>query len=390
MIEYFVPPIVGAVIGYFTNDVAIKMLFRPLKAYYLFGWRVPFTPGLIPSKRGKLAEAIAKVIKENLLTEEVLRKRLNEERIKDNLRKLVKRLLDEFLRSGNGYIEDFLENVGDERLEFLVNFNFVEDKLADVIDKFFEFLRDKRVEELLTPSLKKEMEKIIDEKIDEITEEILNLTKKSEFRDIVYYGVRKNLRRFMTYFPLLKEKALSSFSERISDMIINFIENSASDPQFKTKVSKVVWEKTRELLNRKINLSGERGETVKSIVKNSLFEVIDSYRGKRVSEISGLKNEIVPQLTTLLKEVVQKKKGYISGIATDKLLQVIEIELPVIMASLDVETLVKDRIDSLPIEDVEAMVLRIIKEELRYITLLGGVLGFLIGGLQVIFFGILV
>ena len=89
MIEYLVPPAVGALIGYFTNYVAIKMLFRPYRPYYIFGKRVPFTPGLIPAKRGKLADAIAKVVKENLLTEETLRSRLNEERIRESLRQLV-------------------------------------------------------------------------------------------------------------------------------------------------------------------------------------------------------------------------------------------------------------------------------------------------------------
>jgi uncharacterized membrane protein YheB (UPF0754 family) len=386
LIEFFVPPVVGAAIGYFTNYVAIKMLFRPVKTYYIFGWKVPFTPGLIPSKREKLAEAIAKVVKENLLTEEVLKKRLNEEKIRENLRQLVERLLDEFVKSGDRYIEEFLENIGDERLEVFVNFKLAEEKLFKLIDKLFEFLNGKRVEELLPHNLKKELEKFIDEKIDEITEQILELTKKPEFRDIIYYGVKNNLLRFKTYFPLLTEKTVDSFSEKISDVVIRFIEKSTSDPRFKVKISKVVWEKTRELLNRKINLSGKRGKKVREIVKDSTLEILDSYRKKKVSEISGLKEEIVPQIITLLKELVQKKKDYISKVATEKLLQVIEIELPVIMESVDVETLVKDRINSLPIEDVEAIVLKLIEEELRYITLLGGVLGFIIGGLQVLFF----
>ena len=39
------PPIAGGVIGYFTNDVAIKMLFRPYRPIYLGKRRLPFTPG---------------------------------------------------------------------------------------------------------------------------------------------------------------------------------------------------------------------------------------------------------------------------------------------------------------------------------------------------------
>ena len=48
---YFVPPLVGAFIGYLTNKIAIKMLFRPLKPWKIMGIRIPMTPGVIPSKR---------------------------------------------------------------------------------------------------------------------------------------------------------------------------------------------------------------------------------------------------------------------------------------------------------------------------------------------------
>ncbi|ADY73561.1 protein of unknown function DUF445 [Desulfurobacterium thermolithotrophum DSM 11699] len=385
MIELFIPPVVGAAIGYFTNYLAIKMLFRPIKTYYFFGWKVPFTPGLIPSKREKLAEAIAKIVKENLLTEEVLRKRLNEEKIKEHLKQFVEKLLDEFVENGDTYIKEILENIENEKLEKFIDFTFLEERISDLINRLFEFLNGKKFEELLTPDLKKELEKFIDEKIDEITEEILKLTKKAEFKDIIYYGVRNNLLKFKLYFPLLTEKSVDSFSEKISDMIIKFIENSTSDPQLKVKVSKIVWEKTRELLNKKINLSGERGKKLKEIANETVLEIINSFREKKISEVSQLKEEIIPQIVALLKEVVQRKKNLISEIVTERLLQIIEIELPVIMESVDVETLVKNRVNSLPIEEVELIVLKLINEELRYITLLGGVLGFIIGSLQVLF-----
>jgi Uncharacterized protein conserved in bacteria len=45
------PPVVGGIIGYFTNDIAIKMLFRPYRAIYIKGRQLPFTPGLIPRNK---------------------------------------------------------------------------------------------------------------------------------------------------------------------------------------------------------------------------------------------------------------------------------------------------------------------------------------------------
>ena len=51
---YILPPLVGGVIGYVTNDIAIRMLFRPHSAKHIMGWRVPFTPGIIPKETGRI------------------------------------------------------------------------------------------------------------------------------------------------------------------------------------------------------------------------------------------------------------------------------------------------------------------------------------------------
>ena len=68
------PPVLGGVIGYFTNDIAIKMLFRPYQPKYIFGQRIPFTPGLIPSNQARLAKKISDVIMRSLLTPEELQR----------------------------------------------------------------------------------------------------------------------------------------------------------------------------------------------------------------------------------------------------------------------------------------------------------------------------
>ncbi len=76
MVEYFIAPILGGVIGYVTNDIAIRMLFKPLTKKYVFGIHVPFTPGLIPKEIGRIAQAIGDVVSENLLNRFVLEKQL--------------------------------------------------------------------------------------------------------------------------------------------------------------------------------------------------------------------------------------------------------------------------------------------------------------------------
>ena len=75
-VSYMIAPLLGGIIGYITNDIAIRMLFRPHKAKYLFGIKIPFTPGIIPKEKGRIASAIGGAISENLMSKDVLEKYL--------------------------------------------------------------------------------------------------------------------------------------------------------------------------------------------------------------------------------------------------------------------------------------------------------------------------
>lgn len=75
-LSYLLGPLSGGIIGYFTNWLAIKMLFRPHQPKYILGMKLPFTPGLIPKERGRIAEAVGTSISENLMNRDVLEKNL--------------------------------------------------------------------------------------------------------------------------------------------------------------------------------------------------------------------------------------------------------------------------------------------------------------------------
>ena len=50
----------GVFIGWLTNVIAIEMLFNPKKPVYIYGRRIPFTPGLIPSNRNDMINTASK------------------------------------------------------------------------------------------------------------------------------------------------------------------------------------------------------------------------------------------------------------------------------------------------------------------------------------------
>ena len=78
ILNYILPPILGGIIALSTNWLAIKMLFRPHRAKYIFGIRVPFTPGLIPKERDRLTAKLAEAISTRLLTPDVLAQGLSD------------------------------------------------------------------------------------------------------------------------------------------------------------------------------------------------------------------------------------------------------------------------------------------------------------------------
>lgn len=94
MVEYIITPLLGGIIGYVTNDIAIRMLFRPHSAKYIFGWHVPFTPGIIPKEKGRIAESIGNVVSENLMNKDVLERYLLSDEMVDNVRAAFTRFID--------------------------------------------------------------------------------------------------------------------------------------------------------------------------------------------------------------------------------------------------------------------------------------------------------
>ena len=382
MVEYLIPPAVGALIGYFTNYVAIKMLFRPYRAYYLFGKRVPFTPGLIPAKREKLADAIAKVVKENLLTEETLRSRLNEERIRESLRQLVESFLESFRENSGELLSELSSRFGDRKVGEVLG-EVLDEGAEGAVSFIFKQLHGKRVGEVIPQGLKREFEKFLDEKIDQIVEYFAEESKRSEFRDVVYSLIRENLSRLREFIPFLTEAMVSSFSERLTNLAVELIEKTSNSPDFKLKVSKLIWSRVQDLMNREIDTESEGFKRFGSILERALSAYVSQLKERELRRF--LEGETSLKISQLLGRVIAENREALSSFITDELLKVIERELPVILEAVDIEGLVREKINSLPIEEVEGIVLKLIDEELRYITLMGGVLGAIIGAVQIVF-----
>ncbi|MDR2142740.1 MAG: DUF445 family protein [Treponema sp.] len=87
--EFIIAPLGGAVIGYVTNAIAVKMLFRPLKEIRVAGLRLPFTPGVLPRHRRRLADSIGAMVERELFTPRALAERLADREVREKLSRVL-------------------------------------------------------------------------------------------------------------------------------------------------------------------------------------------------------------------------------------------------------------------------------------------------------------
>lgn len=85
------PPIVGTVIGWLTNFVAIKLLFRPHKPINILGIRIQ---GLIPKRRKDIAQGMARSIEKQLLSSKDLAAALDNVDWKKEVEKTVEEMVE--------------------------------------------------------------------------------------------------------------------------------------------------------------------------------------------------------------------------------------------------------------------------------------------------------
>jgi uncharacterized membrane protein YheB (UPF0754 family) len=174
-------PFISAFIGWFTNWIAIKMLFHPKKPVTVLG--ITFI-GIFPKRQAQFAEKLGKLVSEELLSFEDIEAKISNPANIDQLMPQIDAHIDQFLRV----------------------------KLADQMPVISMFIGDKTIQQMksvfmvelkdLFPSLMKnymgqlkkdlDLEKIVIEKVKGFStdklEQILNDIMAKEFRFVEIIG----------------------------------------------------------------------------------------------------------------------------------------------------------------------------------------------------------
>ncbi len=164
-LQIFIPPLVGGVIGFITNDIAIKMLFHPRKPIYLGKIKLPFTPGLIPKERERVAKAIGKTISNRFLDVETLKKAFTSEEMMEKIKHGLEKIIDDN-RTNEETVEDVL-------LKY-TTYDMTEKIISVIRDDITELIHTKLTSSGFGESISKSVIYKIKEKIDNFTFGVLS------------------------------------------------------------------------------------------------------------------------------------------------------------------------------------------------------------------------
>jgi uncharacterized membrane protein YheB (UPF0754 family) len=131
ILRYAAGPVLGAVIGYFTNWLAVKMLFRPYYPIKIGKHTLPFTPGIIPKRKGELAKAVGKAVSETLFTGDDMVNALCGD---DAKRRVEDIAVDMFASASDESLGDMLNSFGGDDTKDKIQ-NFVTDRVYSAVQK---------------------------------------------------------------------------------------------------------------------------------------------------------------------------------------------------------------------------------------------------------------
>lgn len=320
---YFIAPLLGGVIGYITNDIAIRMLFRPHTAKYILGFHVPFTPGIIPKEKGRIAEAIGGVISENLMNKEVLEKYL---------------LSDEMVGKVRAAVEDFVH---------------IQQRNTETMREFLlHYLSEGEIEAIAAQTsagiAKQTYEKLSDSAVGE---KVAKMALDHVIQKLSMNGVQELLSAASGAMGGLSSMAAGLFGGRLVNRFIDMLREPAE-----------------RLLAKNINsMLKEHGE---EMVFNMIGGEVESFLNKPVALLLQGHEEQLSQAVNSVESIYRT---------------IIQEHLPKILASIDISKIVRQRINEMDVNETERLIFQVMDKELKAIVWLGALLGLVMGSINLLF-----
>lgn len=295
-----VPMIVGGIIGYITNWLAIKMLFRPYREIKVLGIKLPFTPGLIPKERNRIAKSIGETVGVNLLSPDVVTNALSSPEMNENINRWIKDNLYK-LRENHNTINSILMMQGHEKNQEIIN--YLNEKITNSIfskinkkefkDNIVDFAED-----ILYNKYGAQVQGLMLEQINMIVTDLLN---SEGLKNEIESGIQSILAKIKdddrTLYEALPESIINSIENYIDkeqDAIVAGIVDIIKGPEIQDKLKSALAEIVNQNVNKVITMfitpeqiseklllsiekyidSPEVDGTIIYIVKNSIDKIL--------------------------------------------------------------------------------------------------------------------
>lgn len=321
-ISYITAPLLGGIIGYITNDIAIRMLFRPHTAKYFFGMHIPFTPGLIPKEKGRLADTIGGAISENLMSKEVLEKYL---------------LSEEMVGKVRTSVGDFIETQrrNQETLSQFLGHYLTNEEIIDITNSANE-------------SITKQLSHKLTDK--EVGEKVAHIVIEHVAQKLSMEGAQELLSGIAGAMGGLKGMAAGLFGGNIIAKFLSMLREPAE-----------------HFLAKQINTMLENNS--EEIVSNMVSGEVDGVLNKPVCKLLEGHEEQLAQAVNTIESVYRT---------------IIKEHLPKILESIDISKIVRERINEMDVNETEKLIFQVMNKELKAIVWLGALLGLVMGSINII------
>ncbi|MGK7921986.1 MAG: DUF445 domain-containing protein [Trichodesmium sp.] len=396
---YIVPPIAGGIIGYFTNDIAIKMLFRPYRAYYIFGRKLPFTPGLIPANQERLAKRVADTIMGSLLTpselQNLARRLLKTERMEAAILWLLQMSLEQIKVDTNTKTTKILANVlrdllGESLPRLLKVWakreDFLEAQLNQIFDQvLLEFqltemqavqLSNWLLKVVLPPDVLRQtlIDFLTDQNISIIDEGFREKTSGTYWVVANLFGLRNTLIRLRTFCLDEREQTNQRLTELLTALAV------------RERIQE--WLQNLSMQNLPVStvrqLRNTMGDSVRSYLQESGADLIQglslSVDWNHIADLIINRLQASSIMNSSLELVSQELALILERYLEQDLENIVAQAIPI----LDIDQVIIDRIKGTSAKELEVAVNVIVKDELQAIVNLGGVLGVFVGLLQTV------
>jgi len=360
---------IGALIGGLTNHLAIKMLFRPHVAKYIGKWRLPFTPGLIPKRRGELAMQLGKTVTNYLLTPETFRKKLLTPDMEKKTEDFLQAKLEQHILLSDRTMNDWLDTAGAKNVA--VN---AERKVLEVLDTQLNAVRAKlttgSVEEVLPQKWRVEAAG----RIPDVTTYILGRSEHYFESDEGKAMFRKMIDDFLATKGTLGNMVNMFFGE--SESLVGKVQKEAlkfvAAPGTYELINTIILNEWEKLQKRPVE------ELLSGFDWDGLFDSVRSYALKELV----LEDRLNKTIRDYWPGGSEWTAVNVTPALTSFAFKQAEKQMEISLRKLKIDDMVKEQVDSFPVAVLEDLMLGISKREFKMITVLGALLGGFIGIVQ--------